>query len=248
MSLDTYTNLQTAIGNWLNRSDLTSNIPDFISVAEAQMRRRFKKSLFDGQKLPRPMLTKNAAFAIASGTEFVAVPGDFLGGVESFYLDPQTVNGQKVGAIQIDYISPMNMEYLKQKRGPGAANDEPSLYTIAGSQFQFLPIPDNAYTAVLFYWQDFNNLAVANGGVNWILTSHPDVYLYGALTAAAPFLMDDERTQMWATLFENGVDDLIKSDPIPSDRAWLRMEAGLTFRPNSMTAFDINSGDFIHGI
>lgn len=248
MALDNYADLQTAIGNWLNRSDLSAQIPDFITIAEAQMRRRFRRALADGQMLPRPMVNKNAAFSIPAATEFVNAPTDFLGGVLSFYLDPQTINGTNLGAVQIDYISPMNLEYLKQKRGPNAANDEPSLYTIAGSQFQFLPIPDLTYTAVLFYWQDFSNLAVANGGMNWILTSHPDVYLYGALTAAAPFLMDDARTEMWGTLFATGVDDLIRSDPIPSDRAWLRMESGLTFRPNSMTAFDVLSGDFIHGI
>ncbi len=37
MALTTYTELKTSIGDWLNRSDLTTAIPDFISLAEAQI-------------------------------------------------------------------------------------------------------------------------------------------------------------------------------------------------------------------
>jgi len=37
MALTTYTELKSSLADWLNRSDLTSVIPDFISLAEAQM-------------------------------------------------------------------------------------------------------------------------------------------------------------------------------------------------------------------
>ena len=37
MALTTYTELKAAIADWLNRSDLTSQIPDFITLAEAEM-------------------------------------------------------------------------------------------------------------------------------------------------------------------------------------------------------------------
>jgi len=35
MALTTYTELKASIADWLNRSDLTAAIPDFISLAEA---------------------------------------------------------------------------------------------------------------------------------------------------------------------------------------------------------------------
>lgn len=246
--IGSYSALSTAISSFLNRTDLSGQIPYFVTLMESQLRRRLKKAMFDGFPLPRSMVTSIPNLSIPAGTEFLNAPSDFLGGVLSFYLDPQSVNGNEVGAIQIDYISPMNLQYLKQKRGPNASNDEPSLFTIVGNQFQLLPIADFNYTGYLWYWQDFNNLAATQSGTNWILANHPDVYLYGCLTAAAPFLFDDNRVELWGTLFTQGMEDLITSDPIPNDRAWLRMESGLTFRPNSMTAFDIVSGDFIHGI
>ncbi len=42
MSITTYSELKTAVANWLNRDDLTAVIPDFISLAEADMDRKVR--------------------------------------------------------------------------------------------------------------------------------------------------------------------------------------------------------------
>ena len=42
MAITTYAELKTAIANWLNREDLTSVIPDFISLAEADFNRKLR--------------------------------------------------------------------------------------------------------------------------------------------------------------------------------------------------------------
>ena len=42
MSLSTYSDLQTSIANYLARSDLTSQIPDFITFAENRLRRELR--------------------------------------------------------------------------------------------------------------------------------------------------------------------------------------------------------------
>jgi hypothetical protein len=44
MAISTYTDLKTSIASWLNRDDLTSVIPDFISLAEAGINRGWHKS------------------------------------------------------------------------------------------------------------------------------------------------------------------------------------------------------------
>jgi len=237
MALDTYADLQSSIGGWLNRGDLNTAIPDFIALAETQMLRRITKAKNDGRMLPRAMVFNNNAFAIAQGVEYVALPSDFLG-VLSFSIDAE--------AVQLDYVSPENLVYLKQKRGITASTDVPGVYTIVGAQFQFLPLPDQNYAGNLFYWQKPTPLSNSNA-TNWILTNHPDVYLYGALTQAAPYLMDDARMGVWGGLFTAAIEDMLTSDPLPNDRSWLRMESGLTFRPNSTTTFNINTGDFTYG-
>src|ERR1700684_3829352 len=112
MALDSYADLQAAIGTWLNRADLNAAIPDFITLAEAQMLRRIMKARSEGQMLPRAMVANDAAFTIA--TEYVNLPGDFLGAL-SFTIDAQ--------AVQLDYVSPENLAYLKQKREITASPD-----------------------------------------------------------------------------------------------------------------------------
>ena len=42
MAITTYATLQTAIANFLARSDLTAQIPDFITMAEARMNRELE--------------------------------------------------------------------------------------------------------------------------------------------------------------------------------------------------------------
>ena len=42
MAIATYTDLQTSIANFLARSDLTAQIPDFIALAEASMSRELE--------------------------------------------------------------------------------------------------------------------------------------------------------------------------------------------------------------
>ena len=45
-----------------------------------------------------------------------------------------------------------------------------------------------------------------------MLTINPDVYLYGALLEAEPFLMNDQRVQLWATAFQESLNALQEQD------------------------------------
>ena len=66
MSLDTYSNLQTSIANFLARDDLTTNIPDFISLAEARMSR----------ELDTRSQEASTTISTVAGTESYALPTD----------------------------------------------------------------------------------------------------------------------------------------------------------------------------
>jgi len=66
MSISTYSELQTAIANFLARSDLTAQIPDFIKLAESRMSR----------ELETRSQEKRAQATVAAGDEFVARPTD----------------------------------------------------------------------------------------------------------------------------------------------------------------------------
>ena len=222
MALDTYSNLQTGIANFLNRADLTSAIPDFITLAEAQMLRRLGEAWQNGRMLPRKMAARTT---VTINAEYVNLPADFLGPL-ALSIDAQ--------AVQLAYLKPDSLAREKARRGTNPISGVPIFYSIVGSQFQFLPAPDQSYSGSLTYWQKFSALSGGNPS-NWVLADHPDVYLYGALLQSAPYLMDDERSAMWANFFATAVEDLLSSEPLPNDGAMLRSDDGLICRRNIIT-------------
>lgn len=189
MALTTYAELKTSIGDWLNRSDLTAVIPDFISLAEAQIERTLRTR----QMLTRTTLTVDA--------EFESTPSDFLE-VKAFKLtstNPDTP------------LSFMTMDALDQESTKFTASGRPKFFGVVGSQFRFVPTPDSTYTAEIVYFANLNKLS-GSVATNFLLTSSPDIYLYGSLLQAAPYLQDDARIQTWATLYERALNDLQTAD------------------------------------
>lgn len=173
MAITTGAELATAVANWLARADLTSRIPEFVALAEA----KFNRAL----RVP-DMETKDAAFSITG--EYVAVPTGFLE-VRNFYLN----NGSK---DQLSYLDPdTQTEYF------GAASNTPKYFAVVGSNFRFGPVPDATYTATLVYYKGLTTVSTGGSAVNWLLTAHPDLYLYGALLEGSGYIQDEQAVARW---------------------------------------------------
>lgn len=208
MALTTYTELKASLADWLNRSDLTSVIPDFISLAEAQMERQLRT---------RQMIVRATA-SFAAAAEYGTVPDDFLE-VKSIKLDTNPVTSLTFQTIDsLDQLS--NTTYL--------SSGKPLYFTVVGNQFRLLPIPDGAYTAELVYYSKLTKLS-ASVATNWLLTQAPDVYLYGALLQAAPYLQDDARITVWSSLYLAGLDQLQVADDRGSTSGGALMARARTF-------------------
>jgi hypothetical protein len=191
MALTTYTELKASLADWLNRTDLTSAIADFISLAEAQMERQLRT---------RQMIVRaNATFAAAA--EYGTVPDDFLE-TKSIKLDTNPVTSLSFQTIEaMDQLS--NTTYL--------SSGKPLYFTVVGNQFRLLPIPDGEYTAELVYYAKLTKLS-STVATNFLLTQAPDVYLYGSLLQAAPYLQDDARISVWSSLYAAGLEQLQVAD------------------------------------
>lgn len=201
MSITTYAELKTAAANWLDRSDLTSRIPEFITMSEAAI----------GRDVRIRQMEKRATASIS--TEYADMPTDFI-----LQRNIQ-INGTEQKRLK--YLTPeqMDMYYSSQTTG------EPEVYSIIGTEFQFKPIPDAAYTIEIAYFGRFTALSGDND-TNWLLTNQPGIYLYGALVQAAPYLKNDERTSIWASLYNAEVDAINKQDKEARySGAALRMQA-----------------------
>lgn len=178
-----YASLQTALANFSNRADLTSRLPDFIQLAEAKMNRYLR--LID-------MTSQNASFSITG--EYVATPTSF-GGVKTFYIntDPKT---------PLEFMADDLMTALFDT-GTG----KPRNYNVQGSNFRFGPVPDSTYTATLVYYLAIPNLTTG-ATTNWVITSHPDAYLYGGLAELNSYLKDFEAALGYAQAMYKVLDEM----------------------------------------
>jgi len=189
MAITTYSGLQTTIANYLARTDLTSQIPDFIRLAETRLRRELRI---------RQML-KSATTLTTGGDATVALPSDFLE-VRDLIVVANPVR-------PISYMSPSVFSRNARVTESGYPID----YTILATEFKFAPIPDTAYTLEILYFAAPEFLSDTNTS-NVYLAICPDLLLYGSLVEAEPYLMNDQRIQLWAGMYQKGVDAITTSD------------------------------------
>ena len=187
-NVGTYAQLQTEIANWLDRTDLTATIPTFIELAEANFNRVIRQP---------DMITKDDSFSISG--RYTTLPTDTLE-IVRIVLDLTPV-------IVLEYMTP---EELSERRVSLTGGGKPYYFTTVGgstNQLEVLRSPDSTYTASIIYYTRIAALSDA-ATTNWLLTSHPDIYLYGALVEAEPYLKNDERMPMWTSRLDKALNDL----------------------------------------
>jgi hypothetical protein len=189
MSLSTYSDLQTSIANYLARSDLTSQIPDFITFAENRLRRELRI---------RQML-KSVTTSTAANDATVELPSDFLE-IRDFVVMTNPIT-------PLSYSSPSTLSNDPRTSEVGV----PKAYTILANDFQLSPIPDAVYTVKLLYFAAPTYLSSSNTS-NVFLTTAPDALLYASLIEAEPYLMNDARINTWGTMYDRAIASLTRSD------------------------------------
>lgn len=200
--ITTYTTLQTAIGNWLARSDLTDRIPEFIQLAEA----RFNRDL----RLPQQQATLTGT--VSDGQ--IQLPADCRAvqsvrvAVGTYYQEIHPLPPERLADTVPTTGFPM-----------GYVNVGGILNLIGGT---------GTPTFKLTYYQKIPALDATNN-TNWLLTREPGLYLYGSLIEASPYLQDDERTLVWVQQYQsilagmNGEDDRLRYGNAPRMQPPMRM-------------------------
>lgn len=189
MAISNYTELQAAIGDWLNRDDLAAVVPTFISLAEADINRKLKHWRME---------TRSTA---TLDSRFSTLPADWNSTVSL----TTSING-KPYPIRLGSVA----DIADQRNLYSDTAGIPKLYAITGGQLELFPTPGEAYTAELVYLAKVPTLGGATT-TNWLLTVSPDAYLYGALVQSAPYLKDDQRAPIWAGLYQSAIEGLNSS-------------------------------------
>ncbi len=169
MALANYGNLKDEVGAWLGRTDLVSTkVPDFITMATARLNRMLRC---------REMLSAETSVTADSNGR-ITIPADF---VQLDYLrgtsqgDKPLANNSIFGGFD--------------KYPPGYQSSKPYAFSITGATIQLFPPVANA-ALVMRYYQAipaFTN----DASTNWVLTKHPDLYLYAAILAGRGHVNSD---------------------------------------------------------
>lgn len=202
MAILTLSDLLAAIDAMSGRDDQASGLgATYVAMAEARISRAYRAR----------RMVAYAEAEISDATS--AVPDDFLG-VVSFSLTGSP-------PVQLRYMSPGQMALADT----GTAG-KPAFYSIRGSEFQYLPAPDAAYTAALTYHARVPALSEAAPS-NWLLLAAPDLYLMGAL-AEYGAQSEDERAPLWEQRFQQALAELQASDLMDAQGAELTPYPGFT--------------------
>ena len=185
-----YSTLQDHIADTLNRADLTGVIPNFIQQFESRAKLGIEVS--PGEIIPLRQLTDRGTIQISA--DGLALPTDF-GLLESWYHDGATYFGP------IGIVTPNQIGKLKAAYGDTGV---PQFAAIVDGLVRFAPEPDTTYSTQLTYWRKVVSLSDTQT-TNWLLTQAPDIYLYGALVEAAPYLKDDDRVALWESQLRSRV-------------------------------------------
>ena len=192
-TITTYTTLQDAVIEYAGRDQdatFTARVPTFIQMFEAKMNRK----LFAPQMEQRSTSTVDTS---SDEPEFISLPSDF-----------QTMRTVRLSGVtgkpRLSFMSQTQLEDYRYSIDN--VSDQPVYFAIVGSEIELAPTPGEDYELEMIYRK--NIPALASNSTNWLLTLAPDLYLYGSLMEAEPYLKNDPRVALWASGFSNALDDL----------------------------------------
>jgi hypothetical protein len=180
--------LKAAIADWLNRSDLSARIDDFIALTDAEIHTRLRRAV--------------SRINVTLDSDAVALP-------------PATCEEVRAGAIQSTDVwknRPLygaTPEVIYQRRAQYREAGVPRYVAVVNDTLLLDRTPDQDYTAELIVFAPHTALTSAQTS-NAVLQEAPNIYLYGALKHAAPFLEHDERISLWERLYDDALERLNK--------------------------------------
>jgi hypothetical protein len=174
-----YSKLKEVIADWSNRQDLAEQIPVFIEMTEARLKRDLRDKVRMAQR----------AEAMVYG-EYFPLPCDWC----------ETIKVIADGSV-LRLADSFNIERVELYSGP-------KYYRHSGDQLQLLPATDVSESDPIRFEMEYLALPEAlseENPSNWVLETYPDLYIYGALMQVAPFLQDDARLPIWSQAYGEAV-------------------------------------------
>lgn len=205
MPFGSYSDLLTSIDNWLGqRSELVPIYPDFVTLAEQRMYRELRA---------REMLQRSKALL---NEQYEWLPYDFLK-MKRVTVSPGSQSNTSFTKVR---LTGMTVGQLDAAYGDDTYT-VPEAYCVEGRQIRFgpaptppsVPIPPDVTDVTPYrnfeitYYARFVPLSslADQGQTTVILDYYPELYLYGSLIEAEPYLIDDQRIMVWKGLWDDAI-------------------------------------------
>lgn len=184
MAITTYSELLNAATNWLGRSDLSARMPEFLALAEADMKRKIRPA------------TEEISTTMVLGSDSKTISSSFEK-LRSVRYSTSTLK------YPLRITTPENLAELRQT-GSGI----PRYAAMLGSDTLLFDIQaDDSYDIRLIVEPTFTAIATGTPSTSALLTSSPDIYLYGMLKEAELYLEHDQRNPIWAQKYNQAIYD-----------------------------------------
>ena len=174
-TITNYTTLKQAIADWVNSPEIEQTSDQLIQFVEADLNTRLRS---------REMIVNATA---TSDGQFVALPPDWLEAINMMIVGGQS---------PLRYITPDEADTIIKAQTFTSTR----FYSMTTGIIELVPPAVDDITINMVYYGKIPALSTANT-TNWLLTKAPDVYLYGAMAHAAPFLKDDPRIATFSQMY-----------------------------------------------
>ncbi len=178
--------LVEAVGDWLVRPDLNARIPTFIRLFEAHFNR-------ESRWLKETYSIRNSGDPLVVNDDPMVLPEPIHRPLAIWSLMPQNRR-------ELDIITVQDWRNLVNLRGDVAGTPTKALVTFDSNSgrpyLTLFPRASEDWDVDIDYVVKVVPLD-QDDDTNPVLRDHPDAYLYGALTEAAPYLQHDDRLPMW---------------------------------------------------
>ena len=182
MAVGTVAEIKASAADWLNRSDLTSQIDDFFQLTLTEVSRKLDVTLM-------------------TVTSIKQVSGDEA--IQKYFLDPESaldiISITDSKGNSLDRV-PFN-EYRKYIDSSGDAK----VYALADTQIFIGPPPSSGDTFTIAYKRLGNNNMTAYRPTGGIYVAFNDVFLYGILHNAYMYLKDDNRVAIFKAKYDEAI-------------------------------------------
>ena len=189
MALSTYSELQSSVADWLNRTDLDTQIVDFITLAETEISRWLR-------------VWWNEKRAEATPTDsYIALPTDYIGirNIQWNYSDYR---------VPLEQVSPEHLDKLEMLSQDGI----PQFYAVHDGQFELRPSPSSTNETKVEISYYFKPAALSDSNTsNEILANAPDLLLYCTLMIGAKISLDESRVAYFTREYERVKREIILS-------------------------------------